>query len=175
MFFCLILTKGSHANLCDCDLRGRFTRRLQEESHTGIVRALEQCPGYRSCPWAGWRCRGECGWRRWQRWCRASGSWAVQSKAVDANMMKQIHTYIEYASGASGKMPSTQETVAALQLEAPAIAALVNDGTIVLNPVRSREEVWAYEKKAYESRGWVATSQGVETMDAATLKSRLGQ
>ena len=100
---------------------------------------------------------------------------AVQTKAVDANMMKQIHTYIEYASGASGKMPSTQETVAALQMEAPAIAALVNDGTIVLNPARSRDDVWAYEKKAYESRGWVATSQGVETMDAATLKSRLGQ
>ena len=60
-------------------------------------------------------------------------------------------------------------------MEAPAIAALVKDGTIVLNPARSREDVWAYEKKAYESRGWVATSQGVETMDAATLKSRLGQ
>ena len=100
---------------------------------------------------------------------------AVQTKAVDANMMKQIHTYIEYASGASGKMPSTQETVAALQMETPTIAALVNDGTIVLNPARSRDDVWAYEKKAYESRGWVATSQGVETMDAATLKSRLGQ
>jgi len=100
---------------------------------------------------------------------------AVQTKAVDANMMKQIHTYIEYASGASGKMPSPQETLAALQMEAPAIAALVNDGTIILNPTRSREAVWAYEKKAYESRGWVATSQGVETIDAATLKSRLGQ
>ncbi len=100
---------------------------------------------------------------------------AVQRKAVNANQMKQIHTFIEYASGASGRMPSTADTLASLQKEAPAIAALVNDGTIVLNSVQSRESIWAYEAKALESSGWVCSNQGVETMDAATLKQRLGR
>lgn len=100
---------------------------------------------------------------------------AVQRKAVESNQMSQIRLFIDTASGASGKMPSPAETLAALKKEAPSIAALISDGTIVLHPARNRESVWAYEAKALETKGWVATSSGIETMDSATLKARLNQ
>jgi hypothetical protein len=100
---------------------------------------------------------------------------AVQRKAVESNQMKQIHIFIENASGASGKMPSQADVLAAIKQEAPHIAALISDGTIVINNARSRDEVWAYEAKALETKGWVVTSSGVENMDADTLKSRLNK
>jgi hypothetical protein len=109
------------------------------------------------------------------------GGGAVQAvrgavtRVVAESDMKQIQTFIEYSSGASGRMPTPQETLAALTREAPKIAEMVNDGTIVLNTARSREDVWAYEKKALEQRGWVVTSSAVEQMDSATLRQRLGQ
>lgn len=96
-------------------------------------------------------------------------------KTVDANDLKMIHTFIEYASGASGRMPSAETTRAALKQEAPEIERKIYEGLIVLNPAKNREEIWAYEAKALESSGWVATNNGVETMDAATLKRRLGK
>ncbi|MBX3398769.1 MAG: hypothetical protein KF873_08520 [Gemmataceae bacterium] len=109
------------------------------------------------------------------------GAGAVQAvrgaakKTVDANDLKMIHTFIEYASGASGRMPSAETTRAALKQEAPEIERKIYEGLIVLNPAKNREEIWAYEAKALESSGWVATNNGVETMDAATLKRRLGK
>ncbi len=109
------------------------------------------------------------------------GGGAVQAvrgaakKTVDANDLKMIHTFVEYASGASGRMPSTETTRAALKQEAPEIERKIYEGLIVLNPAKNREEIWAYEAKALESSGWVATNNGVETMDAATLKRRLGK
>jgi hypothetical protein len=96
-------------------------------------------------------------------------------KTVDANDLRMIHTFVEYASGASGRMPSTETTRAALKQEAPEIERKIYEGLIVLNPAKNREEIWAYEAKALESSGWVATNNGVETMDAATLKRRLGK
>lgn len=96
-------------------------------------------------------------------------------KTVDANDLKMIHTFVEYASGASGRMPSTETTRAALKQEAPEIERKIYEGLIVLNPAKNREEIWAYEAKALVSSGWVATNNGVETMDAATLKRRLGK
>jgi hypothetical protein len=100
---------------------------------------------------------------------------AVQRKAVESNQMAQIRLFIDTASGASGRMPSPAETTAAIKQEAPAIAALIADGTIVIHPAKNREDVWAYEAKAMESSGWVATSAGVETMDSHTLKARLNR
>lgn len=100
---------------------------------------------------------------------------AVQRKAVESNQMAQIRLFIDTASGASGKMPTPAETLAAIKQEAPAIAALISDGTIVIHPAKNREDVWAYEAKALESSGWVAMSAGIETLDSATLKARLNR
>jgi hypothetical protein len=91
------------------------------------------------------------------------------------NDLQQMRIFIENASLASGRMPSAQETYQALKKEAPKIAKLIDDKVITLNPARTREEVWAYETAALQSGGQVLTSQGVERMDAQTLKRRLGQ
>jgi len=103
------------------------------------------------------------------------GSIKAAKRLASQNDFATIRIYIENASGATGKMPTVAETYAALQKEAPKIAELVGDGTIVLHAARTREDVWAYERTAYDSRGWVLTSQGAEQMDAATLRQRLSQ
>jgi hypothetical protein len=96
-------------------------------------------------------------------------------RAVTMNDLNQIRIYIENASLASGRMPTVQETYQALQQEAPTIAALIDDRTITLHPARTREEVWAYETAALQNGGLMLTSQGVERVDAQTLRQRLGQ
>lgn len=96
-------------------------------------------------------------------------------RIVEMNDLNQIRIYIENASLASGKMPNSNEILAALKQEAPAIYKKINDGDITLHPARTREEVWAYETAALTQGGLVCTSSGVERMDAATLKQRLGR
>lgn len=109
------------------------------------------------------------------------GGGAVQAvrgaatRAVSRNDLQNIRIYIENASLASGRMPSPQETLSALRQEAPNIAKQVDEGIIVLHPARSREGIWAYERKAYDQGGLVLTSSGVEQMDATTLRQRLNQ
>jgi hypothetical protein len=96
-------------------------------------------------------------------------------RTVTMHDLNSIRIFIENASLASGQMPSVQETYQALQKEAPHLAKLVDEKVLTLHPARTREEVWAYETAALQSGGQVLTSQGVERMDAATLKRRLGQ
>lgn len=95
-------------------------------------------------------------------------------KTVKEEHLRYIHILVENASGAIGRMPTTETTYAALKQETPETAALVYEKLIVLHPAKNREEIWAYEAKALESGGLCATHQGVETLDAATLKRRLG-
>jgi hypothetical protein len=108
------------------------------------------------------------------------GGGAVQAvrkaakRPVDLNDLKQIQLFIDTASGASGTMPTVKETYAAIKQEAPKIAAMIDEGAIVLNPARTREDVWAYQAAALEFEGWVLTSSGVEKMEARTLRTRLG-
>ena len=108
------------------------------------------------------------------------GGGAVQAvrkavvRTVTQNDLRQIQTFIDTASGASGQMPTVQETYTSLKREAPAIAKLIDEQVIVLNPARTREEIWAYEAAALQQGGWVVSASGVERMEAATLKQRLG-
>jgi hypothetical protein len=98
------------------------------------------------------------------------------AKRIDVtNDLQQIRVYIEDASLASGRMPSVQETYQSLKQAAPKIAKLIDEKVITLNPARTREDVWAYETAALQNGGMVRTSQGVERMDAPTLKQKLGQ
>lgn len=96
-------------------------------------------------------------------------------RAATLNELQQIRTFIENASAVSGQMPNPQLTLATLQQEAPKIADAVKEGVIVLHPARTRDEVWAYEAIALEQGGQVVTSSGIERMDAATLKARIGR
>ena len=96
-------------------------------------------------------------------------------RIVDQNDLRNIHLFIENASGASGRMPSQNETYAAIQKEAPTLAKKIDDGIITLCNPRTREEIWAYETDALQKGGWVCSSSGVERMEAETLKQRLGK
>jgi hypothetical protein len=95
-------------------------------------------------------------------------------KAVSKDDMKEVWIYIENRSGATDKMPPPQEVLGALvQAKSPA-ADLVKYGSIVLTGARTRDSIWAYEKNALTNGGWVASQNGVETLTAAELMSRLG-
>jgi hypothetical protein len=98
-------------------------------------------------------------------------------RTVNANEMKNLHLFIETASGASGRMPSYQETLAALQREAPKTAKHIEDGDIVLTGAPTREGIWAYTRDPQSVAGehLILTSSGIERMPAATLRQRLNE
>jgi hypothetical protein len=99
------------------------------------------------------------------------------TRTVNQNELKNVQTFIETASSASGQMPSVQEVTATLQKEAPKTYKLVQDGAIVLTGTRSRENIWAYTADAQDTVGQhlVVTSSGIERMAAQTLQQRLQQ
>lgn len=99
---------------------------------------------------------------------------AVQ-RIVEQNDMRNIHLYIEASSVETGKMPSVNDIYNGIKKEAPKLAQKIDDGTITLCTPQTREEIWAYETDALQKGGWVCSSSGVERMDAATLKQRLGR
>lgn len=110
------------------------------------------------------------------------GGGAVQAvrgaatRAVALNDMENIKIYIEYAYGASGKMPSAQEIIAAIAREAPTTHKLLQEQAIFLSGTNNRSHIFAWT--AYPTAGnihFVLTANGVERMDGQTLKQRLEQ
>jgi hypothetical protein len=89
--------------------------------------------------------------------------------------MKEVWIFIENASGASGKMPTQLLTYQALIAAKSPAADLVKSGSIYLTGATSRESIWAFETQAITQGGLVATQNGVETLTAAELKTRLGK
>jgi hypothetical protein len=97
-------------------------------------------------------------------------------KPVTEADMKEVWIFIENASGASGgKMPQPALVYAALVKAESKAAELVKDGSIFLTGAAVRESVWAFEWKALERGGWVASQNGVENLTANELKRRLGR
>lgn len=89
--------------------------------------------------------------------------------------MRDLQIFIDNASGATGKMPTSAEIMTALiEAKSPA-AALVKDGAIVLTGAKQREGVWAFEARAYLNGGLVVTQNGVERVTAEELKRLLGK
>lgn len=96
-------------------------------------------------------------------------------KPVTEADMKEVWIFIENASGASGRMPQPALVYAALVKAEAKAAELVKDGSIFLTGAAVRESVWAFEWKALERGGWVASQNGVENLSADELKRRLGR
>jgi hypothetical protein len=96
-------------------------------------------------------------------------------RVVSENELKNIHIYVEYASGASGRMPSVQEITAAIQKEDRKAYQLVQEGAIVLTGARSRENIWAYTPKPQSIAGYhlMVSSNGVERISEQDLRQRL--
>jgi hypothetical protein len=90
------------------------------------------------------------------------------------NALKQIQIFIENASAVDGNMPSVQTTYDSLKREAPKYAKYIDDRVIVLNPARSREEVWAWAVLP-QGNVSVLTSSGIERMSQQQLNTRLGR
>ncbi len=96
-------------------------------------------------------------------------------KAATMADMREVWIFIENASGASGKMPTQLEIFQALVKGGSPAAQRVKDGTILLTGAKDRESVWAYEERALTGGGLVVSQNGVETLTAAELKTRLGK
>jgi hypothetical protein len=90
--------------------------------------------------------------------------------------LKDLHLYMDTASGVTGKLPDKETTVAALKMEKGAANTVkaIEDGSLVLTGAASRDDVWAYEKDAPVSGGYVLTSNGVDKLDAEAAKKRIG-
>jgi hypothetical protein len=103
---------------------------------------------------------------------------AAPGRVVNANELKNLHLFIENASGASdsGQLPDKQTILASLERDPDArnLVKDIKDGLIVLTGNTQRESVWAYEKNAPANGGWVVSNQGAERLSAAEVKQRLG-
>ena len=86
----------------------------------------------------------------------------------------QIRIFIDNASGAEGTMPAVETTYAALQREAPKYAKFIDDKLIVLNPAKTREEVWAWAVLP-QGNFAVLTSSGIERKSQQELNAMLGR
>jgi hypothetical protein len=92
------------------------------------------------------------------------------------NDYKNLHLYMDTASGVTGKLPDKDTTVAALKMEKGSanLVKAIEDGSLVLTGATSREDVWAYDKDAPVNGGYVLTSNGVDKLDAEAAKKRIG-
>lgn len=97
---------------------------------------------------------------------------AAASK-VTKHDLENVWIFVENISLASGKMPPPELVYAALLKEAPATAALVKDGSIILTGATQREAVWAFERVAATQGGMIVTQNKVETVTAAEFARRV--
>jgi hypothetical protein len=98
-------------------------------------------------------------------------------RVVSEHELKNIHLFIETASGASGQMPTVPQITAALQKEAPKTYQLVQEGAIVLTGATTRESIWAYTAKPQSIAGYhlALSSSGIEKLYPQELERRLGK
>ena len=97
---------------------------------------------------------------------------AAALPAVTKDDMEAIFTFVDNASGASGKMPSGMDVYNALLAAKPSTAALVQQRAIFILQPAQRESVWAVEAKATTQGGMIVTNNGVETVTADEAKKR---
>lgn len=98
-------------------------------------------------------------------------------RTVQQHELNNIRQFIDTASSVNGRMPTAQETMAALQREAPATFQLVQDGSIVLTGVQRREGIWAYTRDPQTVGGehLIVTNMGIERLVGQQLQQRLAQ
>lgn len=97
------------------------------------------------------------------------------NRTVTEADMRDIHTFIDNRSGATGRMPSQADTFTALAAAQSPAAGLVKAGAIILTDAKQRESVWAFEANAYLKGGLLVGPSGVERVTAEELKKRLGK
>jgi hypothetical protein len=83
---------------------------------------------------------------------------AVQ-RTVTAAELKDLHLFMKQAQLSNGRVPTAQETWAAISQPGgnPKLTQLIKDGILVLVPNPPEEGLWAYDKNAATQGGWVLT------------------
>jgi hypothetical protein len=96
------------------------------------------------------------------------------NRTVTAAELHDLHLMLNTAKGASGRVPTSQETVGMLNRPDgnPKLREMVNDGTIVLVAAPQEEGLWAYDKNARTQGGWILTHNGAERVTAQDFASR---
>ncbi|MFO0796747.1 MAG: hypothetical protein U0804_04665 [Gemmataceae bacterium] len=86
--------------------------------------------------------------------------------------MEDVRIFIDNFSGAGGRMPTQQETRAALQMSGSPAFGLLQRGAITLTGATTREGVWAYETAAANGGGLITGANGTETVTPAEFARR---
>ena len=81
------------------------------------------------------------------------------NRVVTAAELHDLHLFMTNAKLTSGRVPTAQETWAALTQPGgnPKLVKLIQDGILVLVPNPQEEGLWAYSKEAPTQGGWVLT------------------
>ena len=91
------------------------------------------------------------------------------NRVVTAAELKDLHLFMTNAKLSQGRVPTSQETWAAISQPGgnPQLTKLIQDGLLVLVPNPGEEGLWAYAKEAPTSGGWVLTHSEPRRVTAA--------
>jgi hypothetical protein len=81
------------------------------------------------------------------------------NRVVTAAELKDLHLFMTNAKLSMGRVPTSQETWAAINQPDGnrQLAQLIQDGLLILVPNPQDEGLWAYAKEAATTGGWVLT------------------
>jgi hypothetical protein len=81
------------------------------------------------------------------------------NRVVTAAELHDLHLFMKNAQLASGRVPNSTETWAALTQPGgnQKLVQLIQDGLLILVPNPGEEGLWAYSKEAPTQGGWVLT------------------
>ena len=97
-------------------------------------------------------------------------------KVVTKEDLNEVWIFIEnYSQANQGKMPKPELIYTALVQAKSRAADLVKSNDIILTGATQRESVWAYERKASKSGGWIASQNGTEEVTPAEFARRIKQ
>ena len=90
-------------------------------------------------------------------------------RVVTAAELHDLHLFMSNAKLASGRVPTSQETWAALNEPGgnQKLVSLIKDGFLILVPNPPEEGLWAYSKEAPTQGGWVLTHSEPRRVTAA--------
>ncbi|MFO0808280.1 MAG: hypothetical protein U0746_06630 [Gemmataceae bacterium] len=102
---------------------------------------------------------------------RVAQAMPVLGRAISQNDLNQLKAFIVNAQAETGKYARSLADLPGIERDAPNLAAFIKDGDIVL--AGGKGGVLAYDKRALEDRGMVATTAGVQTMTKDELERAL--
>lgn len=95
-------------------------------------------------------------------------------RVVTAAELHDLHLMLNTAKGASGRVPTAQETWSLLNQPDGnrQLVKLIQDKVITLVPNPQDEGLWAYGTEAPTEGGWILTHDGPERVTAADFRAR---